>query len=170
VCFARGLILNIIVMLSQSNMTLSRTVCYASIVLLTTEYLIAHPSFVGSVRRDTTPAFTIVNQPMLQREQKPEVRTPTSTAGLITPASHCNTSENNTTCLFETAVRIILFNEGAQFSFISVAMSDKLQPYQLLMYVAVAYSYNPEHTKGRSDETSHKHVIFKPWLQSSVYK
>ena len=73
----------------------------------------------------------------MSNEQKTEVTTLTS--GLLTPASHCKTSENNTTtCLLKTAIAPIiaggirtqaniLFDEGAQCSFISLAMANELQ-------------------------------------------
>jgi len=63
--------------------------------------------------------------------------TPTTTAGLLTPASCCKTPKS-TACLLKTAVAPIiangiksqaniLFNEGAQRSFLSAEMASELQ-------------------------------------------
>ena len=73
VCFAKDTILHIIVMLSQiirNDLTLSRTIHFVLIVLLATGYLSAHPSFiVGSAKRNITPAFATVKQPLLQKRR-----------------------------------------------------------------------------------------------------
>ena len=69
-------------------------------------------------------------------EKQTDSTTPTTTAGLLTPASSCK-APKNTACLLKTAVAPviadgvkthanILFDEGAQRSFISAELANKL--------------------------------------------
>ena len=95
-------------------------------------------STAGSTRRSTTPVFVTVAHPPPQKEQvytkkKMDGTTPITTAELLTPASWCKAPQI-TTCLLKTAVAPvvagnvktqanILFDEGAQCSFISAFYS-----------------------------------------------
>ena len=80
------------------------------------------------------------SEPTKPEESRPEKQTdsttPTTTAGLLTPASCCK-APKNTACLLKTAVAPviangikthanILFDEGAQRSFISAELANKL--------------------------------------------
>ena len=71
-------------------------------------------------------------------EKNVDSATPTTTAGLLTPASCPTVPQVTTNCLLKTAVApiiagniktlaSILFDEGAQHSFISAALASELQ-------------------------------------------